>query len=198
MKNILQRIAIVTFMALAIGVFSVNTFGQQMSREQAISEVTNYINYYNNIVAQWQNYLEQKVRPYYRDRTYGQWARNEYQKGQKEIELAMQWSQYYQNQLMALKSAGPQVPSDCRYRVAGSINEHAYGCGNSDGYKPGTIYYSEEIWRDSYGRTVSRENIFIQYDDGSVDRREYDRRYNGMKAAGYTFVRSGGKRQERF
>ena len=188
MNNKLHKIAIATMMTLVIGIFSMNAYGQ-MSKQQAINEVTNYINYYNNLAQQWQTYLDQKVRPYYNDRTYGRWAREEYQKGFQQIESARNYVQYYQNQLMALKSAGPQVPSDCRYRGPGSISEHVNGCGNGNGNvsKPGTIIYANHTFRRN-GETRTLKLSYIQYDDGSADTREYDRRRQEMFDAGWKFV----------
>lgn len=201
MNNKLHKIAIATLMAMVIGIFSMNAFGQ-MSKQQKISQVTNYINYYNNLAQQWQTYLEQKVRPYYNDRTYGRWARQEYQKGFQQIESARNYVQHYQNQLMALTSAGPQVPSDCRYRAAGSISEHANGCGNS-GQSTNTKSGVEYTWLVVYERADgARREVVVRtylFDDGTRDRSEAERTGAALTKQGYKWkVTYGPKGERRF
>lgn len=76
----------------------------QYTPEQ-INNMRQWIAYYDNLIAQWTQYRDQKVAPYWNDSTYYRWARQEYQRCNQQIQLLQQYKAYYQN---LLRQAGVQ------------------------------------------------------------------------------------------
>lgn len=70
-----------------------------------VSTMRERIVYYDALAGQWAQYRDTQVAPYWNNGVYYQWARNEYQRCNQQIQLAQNWSAYYRE---LLKRAGIQ------------------------------------------------------------------------------------------
>jgi hypothetical protein len=153
----LSNIAIISFIAIIIGIFSTNAFGQ------SVSEVKQKMDYYDSLAQQWAKYRNETVLPYYNDPTYYRWARSEYQKATQQISNAQKYKIYYQKQyeqIVRAKTVSPgteTVIQECWVRVRGG------SC---------SMIYGQVLW----------------YDDGNVNRSDYDNKRIQMTKAGYLFM----------
>lgn len=157
MTNKLNNFAIISLMAIIIGIFSSNAFGQ------SIKEVKQKMDYYEKLSQQWIKYRNEKVLPYINNPTYNRWARSEYQRANQKISNALKLKSEYQKKYDLMLQAKT--------------------------FSPGTETIGQECW----GRVANESCTYIYgrilwYDDGRVDRTDYDNKRNQMIKAGYSFA----------
>lgn len=167
MSKKLNKIVVVSLIAIVISIFSANVFGQSSY------EIKQKIDYYENLAQKWIKYRNESVLPYYNNRTYYRWARSEYKKANQQIAKAQKNKIYYQkkyDQIIQAKTLSPgleTIGQECWVKVANG---------------PCTYIYGRVLW----------------YDDGTVDRSDYDNKRNQMIKAGYSFAWSKEYSRKRF
>ena len=122
------------------------------------SEIEYKIEYYAKLESQWVKYRDETVLPYYNDPKYYSWARNEYNKANAQIAAAQKYQAYYQQQQPKYMTAGTEV-------------------------------IIRECWvRVANGTCSMIYGRVLYYDNGNVDRSDYDARREQMTRAGLGFA----------
>ena len=136
-------------------------------------------------IQEWTNYRE-NAKAYYNDPTYFRQARSAYRNSQQQL-IALNNSKGYYHARLAEAQTCVLSPRGGGYELSGG---GSYKSGREDVY--------EETWYKPGESPVKIELRTYQYDDGSFERREYERRRAAMANAGYSFGGSILKSQRRF
>lgn len=136
-------------------------------------EIKQKIDYYDNLAQQWTKYRNETVLPYYNSPKYYRWARSEYQRANQQISNALKLKADYQRKYEQMIQAKTI-----------SVGLETIG---------------QECWvRVANGACTYIYGRILWYDDGRVDRSDYDYKRNQMMKAGYSFAWSKEYSRRRF
>jgi hypothetical protein len=181
MNQKLIKFAMGSLVAIVIGFFPLNSFSQSggfenkgyigqssmnCNNQAAIQRLEQLLANTEYAIRQWTEYRDY-VKTYYNNPTYYRWARIEYSKAGQQLMTLFNSKSYYRARLAEAQT--------CVLSPRGG------------GYKSGTEFIYEEIWGREGESPVTIELRALQYDDGTVDRSDYDQKRARMAQAGYRF-----------